>query len=152
MRTWTPDPDVRGRGWLLTVLLACALTASAHAASVEVRLIRASDELDKTDEPLVKLEPKLKKVFGYQHYKQLGFQKAPLKDKTPLRLDLGEGIVVFVTPTAVENKAHVMDFEMFSGRAALVKSTIRASRNRELLIRGPDVGSTLLIVSLVVVE
>ena len=137
---------------LIALLAGCLLTVSVHAASIEVRLIRASNDTEKSDEQLAKLEPKLKKVFGYQHYQQLGFQKTPLKNKEVRRLDLGEGIVVFVTPTSVEDKVHVMDFEMFSGRAALVKSTVRATRNRELLIRGPDVGSTLLIVSLVVVE
>jgi len=52
-----------------------------QAASIEARLIRASNTDDKPDEQLSKLEPKLKKVFGYRHYKQLGIQKAPLKEK-----------------------------------------------------------------------
>ena len=41
--------------------------------------------------------------------------------------------------------------EMYSGRAALVKSTIRVGRG-ELLVKGPDVGDTVLVVSLAVVE
>jgi hypothetical protein len=138
--------------WLVVALLGCVLCGNVHAASIEVRLIRASNETEKSDKELSKLEPKLKKVFGYQQYNQLGIQKSDLKDKHTLRLDLGEGIVVFVTPTAVEDKAHVLDFEMFSGRAALVKSTVRVPRGRAILIKGPDVGDTLLVVSLVVVE
>jgi hypothetical protein len=138
--------------WLVAVLLGCVLCGSTHAASIEVRLIRASNEAEKSDQELSKLEPKLKKVFGYQQYRQLGIQKAELKDKETLRLNLGEGIVVFVTPAEVENKVHTLDFEMFSGRAALVKSTVRVPRGRAMLIKGPDVGDTLLVVSLVVVE
>jgi hypothetical protein len=138
--------------WLVCVLLGLALSAGVQAASIEARLVRASNDAEKTDEQLTKLEPKLKRVFGYQHYRQLGIQKAPLKENERLRLDLGEGVVVFVTPKGEEKKAHVMDFEMYSGRAALVKSTVRAPRDREMFIKGPEVGSTLLIVSLVVVE
>jgi hypothetical protein len=137
---------------LVAVLLSCVLCGSIHAASIEVRLIRASNEAEKSDEELTKLEPKLKKVFGYQQYKQLGIQKAELKDRETLRLNLGEGIVVFVTPTTSENKAHVIDFEMYSGRAALIKSTVHVPHGRPMFIKGPDVGDTLLVVSLVVVN
>ena len=138
--------------WLVAILLVVALSAGVQAASIEARLIRASNEDEKPDEQLTKLEPKLKKVFGFQHYQQLGIQKAPLKDKEGLRLNLGEGIVVLITPKADEKKVRVMDFEMYSGRAALVKSTVRVRRDREMLIKGPGVGNTLLVVSFAVVE
>ena len=138
--------------WLVAILLVVALSAGVQAASIEARLIRASNEDEKSDEQLTKLEPKLKKVFGYQHYQQLGIQKAPLKDQESLRLNLGEGIVVLITPKAEEKKVRIMDFEMYSGRAALVKSTVRVRRDREMLIKGPGVGDTLLVVSFAVVE
>jgi hypothetical protein len=138
--------------WLIAVLLGAALSAGVQAASIEARLIRASNDDATPDEQLTKLEPKLKKVFGYQHYLQLGIQKALLKDKEPLRLNLGEGIVILISPKADEKKVRVMDFEMYSGKAALVKSTVRVPHSREMLIKGPGVGSTLLVVSLVVVE
>jgi hypothetical protein len=137
--------------WLVAALLGVVLTASVQAASIEVRLIRASNETDKPDEQLVVLEPKLKKVFGYRHYRQLGLQRGMFKENGKLRLDLGEGIVVFITPRATEKKGQMLDFEMYSGRAALVKSTVRVGRG-ELLVKGPDVGDTVLVVSLAVVE
>lgn len=138
--------------WIAAILLSVLLSASAKATTIEARLISASNDGEKTDEQLVKLEPKLKKVFGFQHYKQLGLQGAPLKDRETVRLDLGEGIVIFLTPTAVEKKSHVMDFEMYSGRAALIKTTIHIPRDREMFIKGPSVGNGLLVVAFVVVE
>lgn len=137
--------------WLVAALLGVVFTASVQAASIEVRLIRASNETDKPDEQLVALEPKLKKVFGYRHYRQLGLQRGMFKENGKLRLDLGEGIVVFITPRASEKKGQMMDFEMYSGRAALVKSTIRVGHG-ELLVKGPDVGDTVLVISLAMVE
>ncbi len=137
--------------WLVAALLGVVLSASAQAASIEVRLIRASNEADKPDEQLARLEPKLKKVFGYRHYRQLGLQQGSFKENGQLRLDLGEGIVVFVTPRAVDKKGRMVDFEMYSGRAALVKSSVRVGHG-ELLVKGPEVGNTVLVVSLAVVE
>ena len=137
--------------WLAVLLLGVVLSASVQAASIEARLIRASNETDKTDEQLTKLEPKLKKVFGYQRYQQLGLQRGTLKQDDRVRLDLGEGIVIFVTPRASEKKGQMMDFEMYSGWAALVKSSVRVGHG-ELLVKGPEVGNTLLVVSLAVVE
>ena len=138
--------------WLVAVLLGVTLSAGGQAPSIEARLIRASNDDEKPDKLLTKLEPKLKKVFGYQHYQQLGIQKAPLKDKETLRLNLGEGIVMLITPRADHKKIRIMDFEMYSGKAALVKSTVHVPHDCEMLIKGPAVGSTLLVVSFVVVE
>jgi hypothetical protein len=138
--------------WLAVILFVVTLNVSARAASIEARLIRASNEIEKPDEQLTKLEPKLRKVFGYRFYTQLGIKASELPDNERVRLDLGEGIVIFITPKAEEKKARIMDFEMYSGRAALVKSTIRVPRDHQMLIKGPEVGSALLIVSFVVVE
>ena len=101
--------------WLVALLLGIAVSATAQAASIEARLIRASNEGGKSDEQLNRLEPKLKKIFGYHHYELLGLQKVPLQEDSQVRLDLGEGIVIFVTPRAREKKGRMMDFEMYSG-------------------------------------
>ena len=137
--------------WLVAILLGLILSASVRAASIEARLIRASNETDKPDEQLTKLEPKLKKVFGYKHYQQLGLKGGPLKENEQLRLDLGDAIVILVTLRTPEKKGQMMDFEMYSGRAALVKSSVRVGHG-ELLVKGPEVGNTVLVVSLAVVE
>ncbi len=137
--------------WLIALLLGIAVSATAQAASIEARLIRASNEEGKSDEQLSRLEPKLKKIVGYHHYELLGLQKVPLQEDSQVRLDLGEGIVIFVTPRAREKKGRMMDFEMYSGRAALVKSSIRVGHG-ELLVKGPEVGSTVLVVALTLVE
>lgn len=137
---------------LLVILLAIGLACRAQAASLEARLIRASNETGEVDESLKHFQPKLKKVFGYQRYQQLGLKKAPLKEKDVLRLDLGEGIVLLVTPKASEKKNHTLDVEMYSGKAALVKSTVRIREGGDVFIKGPEVGSTLLVVALGVAE
>jgi hypothetical protein len=137
---------------LLVILLAIGLACRAQAASLEARLIRASNETGQVDESLKHFQPKLKKVFGCQRYQQLGLKKAPLKEKDVLRLDLGEGIVLLVTPKASEKKNYTLDVEMYSGKAALVKSTVRIREGGDVFIKGPEVGSTLLVVALGVAE
>ena len=137
---------------VLVALLAIGLAGSAQAASIEARLIRASNETGKIDEPLKHIQPKLKKVFGYQSYQQIGVQKAPLQEKGALRLNLGEGIVLLVSPKSLEKKKCMLDLEMYSGKAVLVKSTVRIAQGADVLIKGPEVGSALLILSLGVTE
>jgi hypothetical protein len=137
---------------LLVSLLVVVLAWNAQAASVTARLVRASNEDRKSDEALKDIQPKLKKIFGYQHYRQIGLQKAALKGNDTLRLNLGEGIVLLVTPKSVEKKNHTVDCEMYSGKTALMKSTMRIREGGDVLIKGPEVGSTLLIIALGIAE
>jgi hypothetical protein len=137
---------------LLVILLASGLVCNAQAASLGARLIRATNELGKTDDSLTRIQPKLKKVFGYKSYQQIGLQKTLLKEKDTLRLNLGEGIVLLVTPKATEKRNYTLDVEIYSGKAALVKSTVRIQEGSDVFIKGPEVGSTLLVVALSIVE
>lgn len=136
----------------LAILLTIGLACNAQGISLGARLIRATNETGKTDDSLTRIQPKLKKVFGYKSYQQIGLQKTLLKEKDVLRLDLGEGIVLLVTPTASEKKNYTLDVEMYSGKAALVKSTVHIHEGSDVFIKGPEVGSTLLVVALSVVE
>jgi hypothetical protein len=138
--------------WLSAALILLLFVPDSRAASIQARLIRASNEKEAQDERVKDLVPKLKPVFGYEHYKQLGFQKQPLKDKQKVTLDLGEGFFVFVTPKSVENKTHKLDVELVSGKAIVMKATLEVGEKKPLMIKGPEVGSTLMIVSLSVTD
>ena len=141
--------------WLITVLVALLLTAPMQAASIEARLIRATNKADDsqpTDAALKDIAPKLKKRFGFEHYHQLGSQRQPLDQKSTSRLDLGEGFVVFVTPKSVEKTAHELEVEWWSGRASLVKTVVKISEKCSVLIKGPEVGEDWIILALTVQE
>ena len=58
--------------WLGLILLVACLTGMAHAAQVQARLIRASNDEKLADDRLQALHPKLKKKFGYPYYQQMG--------------------------------------------------------------------------------
>lgn len=129
------------------------LAASAHADAVEARLIRASNEKTTADEALQDLNVKLKKVFGYQHYKQLGKEKKPLTGTDDVALNIGEGFTLFCHPKASTGKKHVLDVEMYSGKTLIVKQEkLSIAEKNVLFIRGPEVGSTVLIIALTVTE
>ena len=138
--------------------LACCLglllaVVNAHADAVEARLIRASNEKSAPDAAVQDLEVKLKKVFGYQHYQQLGRDKQNLKESDAIRLDIGEGFTLFCHPKASADKKHEMDVEMYSGKTLLVKQEkLAIHRKNVVFIKGPEVGSTVLIVALTVTE
>jgi hypothetical protein len=136
--------------WLLLLLLLCP--AVTNAAEVQARLVRASNDEKLADDRLQTLEPQLKKKFGYAYYRQLGEKQETLKPDKTNRLDLGEGFVVFVTPKSAEKKMHELDVEWTSGKASLVKSTVKISEGGHLFIKGPGVGNDWIVLALTVRE
>ncbi|MEI6084374.1 MAG: hypothetical protein WCS70_08745 [Verrucomicrobiota bacterium] len=139
--------------WLIGCLGMLLLTVSAQADAVEARLIRASNEKATPDAAVQDLTGKLKKVFGYQHYKQLGKEKKELKGTDVVGLNIGEGFTLFCHPKSSTGKKHEMDVEMYSGKTLIVKQEKLAIAEKNVLfIRGPEVGSTVLIVALTVTE
>lgn len=139
--------------WLIGCLGLLLLTVGADAGTVEARLIRASNEKSAPDEAVQDLTGKLKKVFGYHHYKQLGKEKKALKGLEVVGLNIGEGFTLFCHPLATAGKKHEMNVEMYSGKTLIVKQEKLAIAEKNVLfIRGPEVGSTVLIVALTVTE
>lgn len=133
---------------LTIIVTALFLALSAYAASLDATLIRASNEGKETDARLKDLEPKLKKVFGFQYYQQLGHQTESLRDNDRKLLNLGEGFTIFVTSKAVEKKRHTLELEWYSGKTLLVKSTAKLSEKEPLLIKGPAVGRDWIVLAL----
>jgi hypothetical protein len=136
---------------LLAILL-IGLAYGAQAASIEARLVRASNDKKAVDPSLKDIEPKLKKKFGYEYYQQLGVQQETLRENKTYRLNLGEGFVVFVTPKSTVKKIHEMDLEWTSGRASLVKSTVKISEGNHLFIKGPGVADDWILLVITIRE
>jgi transposase len=136
--------------WLFMLLLLAA--PAANAAQVQARLIRASNDEKLADARLESLHPKLKKKFGYPYYQQMGERLAALTTDTTTRLDLGEGFVVFVKPQSVDKKVHELEIEWTSGRASIVKSTVKIPEGRHLFIKGPGVANDWIVLALTVRE
>jgi hypothetical protein len=130
---------------LLVALLAIGLAGSVQAASIEARLIRASNDKAASDPGLKDIEPRLKKRFGYEYYRLLGVQQETLRENKTYRLNLGEGFVVFVTPKSTAQKMHEMDLEWTSGKASLVKTTVKIAEGNHLFIKGPGVGDDWIV-------
>lgn len=138
--------------WLSVTLAILLLATVSQAASIHVRLIRASNEQSAEDERLKDIEPKLKKKLGYKFYQQLGSQKASLDTDVNRRLDLGEGFVVFIRPKSVDKNVHEVEIEWTSGRASLLKTTLKITENRSVVIKGPGVGNDWIVLALTVLE
>jgi hypothetical protein len=138
--------------WLTFVVALIVCSIPMLAATIDARLIRASDDHEVNDSRLKQIEPKLKEKFGYKFYQQIGADQALLKQDTTNRLNLGEGFVLFVTPKSVTKKTHELDIEWTSGRASLVKSTVQISQGSHLFIKGPAVANDWIILALTVKE
>ncbi len=136
-------------------ILACTLwllAATSEAASVHVRLIRAANRSAPADQHLTDIAPKLKPVFGYDHYAQLGSKRAALQGDKTLKLYPGEGFTVFVTPKGHARNTHELEVALYSGKVSVTKATVKIAENNSVFIKGPEVGATLIIVALTVRE
>jgi hypothetical protein len=134
--------------WLILFLLLGV--ATAEATQVQARLIRASNDVKLADDRLQALQPQLKKKFGYPYYQQLGEKQEALKAGTTNRLNLGEGFVVFVTPKSQDKKANELEIEWTSGKASLVRSTVKIPNGGYLFIKGPGVANDWIVLALTV--
>ncbi|MCG3147790.1 MAG: hypothetical protein PCFJNLEI_01231 [Verrucomicrobiae bacterium] len=138
---------------LVYSLTALLLAGSTYGGNVEARLIRASNEKAAPEEAVQDIAGKLKKVFGFEHYRQLGKDQKAIKRADPISLNIGEGFTLFCHPKAAAGNQHELDVELYSGKTLLVKQEKLTMRHKNVVfIRGPEVGSTLLIVALTVTE
>lgn len=135
---------------LLTILLALLLAVGAEAATVHARLICASNDRNGHDASLADIEAALHKKLGYKFYRQLGAQRAEIVANKMLRLDLGEGFVVFVAGKGTEKEQQVLDLEWYSGKTLLLRSTVKIGPDRHLLVKGPDVGAESIALAVTV--
>ncbi len=138
--------------WLRWVGVGLFLAANVHAASIRAYLIRASNDQQVTNAPPADLVLLLKKQFGYQHYYLLGMPQETQVGNTSQRLNLGEGFVLFVTPKGEKQGRQELEVEWTSGRASLMKSTVRIKQNKYLLVKGPGVGSDWIVLAVTGVE
>ena len=139
-------------GWFPFTVSLVLLASNLQAAQVQARLIRASNDEKLADARLKSIQPQLKKRFGYPYYQQMGAKEEALGADTIHRLDVGEGFVVFIKPKAVEKKIHELDLEWTSGRASLVKTTVKIPEGSNLFIRGPGVANDWIVLALTVHE
>lgn len=138
--------------WLAILLSLLMMTPVAQAASAQARLVRASMKDGATDQKLKDIEPKLREVFGYKRYTLLGQNQDTLQTGKQLKLCPDEGFTVFVTESSVKNKIHKMELEVYSGKASLVKNTMKIAEKNSVFIKGPEVGSELIVIVLTVLE
>lgn len=140
---------MRSLGLILIVLL---FTTATYSADIQARLIRATNDEKLADARLKPLHSQLKKKFGYPYYEQMGEKQEALKADTVNRLELGEGFVLLVTPKSANKKVHELEIEWTSGKASLVKSTVKIPEGGQLFIKGPGVANDWILLALTVHE
>jgi hypothetical protein len=139
------------RPLFFALVFACSAWA-ALAGNITGRLVRAENTNAPPDRAVQDIAEKLRKVFGYTHYEQLGHDTRPFQAGQKVKLDLGEGFTVFCHPKGINRDGkYEMDVELYSGKTLIVKPERLAIRpGKYVLVRGPEVGATIFIVALTV--
>ena len=128
----------------LVILLSLGILAgSASADSLQVRLIRATNAPDGEDPAVRDLRPELDKKFGFRRYEVISTRTQKLRAGQAVRIDLGEGFVVFATGRPGQPPR--ADIEWYAGKVSLVKAQGVQGR---VLIKGPAVGAEWIILAL----
>ncbi len=143
--------------WILFsfVLLSLAAQAPVVAAApptLITRLVQASDELEKSDPALDDLYKPLKKVVGFERYEQLQRRVTVLKPNTPVRAKLGKDFRVEATYFEKTDKGHRIKIHWASGKTVIASESQILRAGQPLLIKGPEVGKTWIILAVEVRE
>jgi hypothetical protein len=134
---------------ILAIGLAFLVAASSEAASVQARLIRASNVTPPaTDASLKDIQGKLKEQFGYNSYRRLGAKKQTIKSNDKLSFDLGNDFSLLVVPKNADAKQRELEIEWYSGKTLLVRSSIKVLHNGHVFINGPQVGEDLIVLAI----
>jgi hypothetical protein len=127
-------------------------TADPTAPVLVTRLVEASNELAESDPHLKGLYASLKKVFGYDRYRQLAHRATRLKPGQPVTIDLGKDFQLVATYREKQKHRHHVVVAWRSGKTLISRQTIKSPANKSIFIKGPEVGKTWIILALTVRE
>ena len=147
-----PDPAVRAVRWVAALLLLALVPsmAAAEQATLKAVMILASDEPSSPDRRLASIEPKLRKVFRYAHYRHMG--EGSLAVSLPGRgtIQLGGGYALDVSAAAVDGGRIQAQVTWRKGGTKLLSTSAKVQRNSPTVLGGASQGKGKLIVTLVV--
>lgn len=149
---WRPDPAVRAARWLAAGLLVALVPSMAAAEQVTLKavMILASDEPSPPDGRLASIEPKLRQVFRYASYRQMGEGSLAVALPGKGTIQLGGGYALDVDAAALEGGRIRTQVTWRKGGARLLSTSAKVQRNSPTVLGGASQGKGKLIVTLVV--
>ena len=147
-----PDPAHCGARWLAAVLLVALVPsmAAAEQATLKAVMILASDEPSSPDPRLSSIEPKLRRVFRYPHYRHMGEGSLVVSLPGKGTIQLGGGYALDVDAAGLEGGRIRAQVTWRKGGTKLLSTSAKVQRNSPTVLGGASQGKGKLIVTLVV--
>ena len=134
--------------WLTILGMLLGVTVATQAATIKAHLIRASNDRPPEDQRLKELDSKLRKVFGFAYYQELGYREQSFQDKPSAELNLGRGFVLYAKPRAIQDGVQEIEVEWYSGRVAISKQSLKLPARQFVFIKGPEIGKEWIVLAL----
>ncbi|MDA0322736.1 MAG: hypothetical protein O2923_08485 [Verrucomicrobia bacterium] len=137
--------------WIIAILLLANVSSVfADDASVSATMIRASNEDKPSDNRLKKIEPKLRKIFGFKTYQQSGSGSGRCSVPGETTLSLGGKFKLTAKIEDAGDKKLRVHIRWTEGKKAMIDTTMVRRRGDPIILGGPKQDDATLIVSLTV--
>ena len=127
----------------------CAMPAEARALiTFKAVMIHASNEPAPLDRRLENIEYKLRRVFGFEHYKHVGGGNASVALPGETVIQLGGGHSLSIVASAGSKGKIKAQVTWKKGGAVLLRTSTNLRRGSPTVLGGPGQGKGKLIVTL----
>ena len=138
------------RRWAALAVAALVLVvgAPAHALSVQITTVRATDR-GPSDAQLIELRPRLRRLVGYRSYRVVQEERRRCEWKSPEAFTIRGGRELRIVPIAMRDQTVVMQIQLREGARALVDTDVRLQNGGVMLFdMGQDGHDRALLIML----
>ncbi len=123
-----------------------AASAYGQPASVEAMLIHASDRPAPLDIRMEKVEYRLRRIFGFEHYRFMGKTSAIIHPPAQVRLEIHEDYVLHINATSSNDRVRAQ-VRWMQDRESLLSTSVAQRRGIPVILGGPPhEGGTLILI------
>ena len=143
---FNPGRTLRGAWFALALGLWAAGSAYGQTVTVEAMLIHASDRPAALDTRLDRVEFRLRRIFGFEHYGFMGEKRSVVTLPSQSRLDLGHGYTLRLNTASRDGRVQA-EIEWFRGDERLLRTSVTQRRGVPSILGGPphDEGTLILV-------
>ncbi len=135
----------------VSLLLICMATVAEGANTVWSGLVMATNAPEPTPIPaeLDRFESTLKRLFGYNQFQVIGQSQQKLETGDEDWRATSKYFSLHVNSTPAAKSAYRLNLQLFQEQKLLLAMQANLSKNRPIIVRGPQVGEGQLVLLLV---
>jgi hypothetical protein len=133
--------------WALLLIGFAPDWAHAQTVNLEAMLIHASNQSAAPDGRVSRVEPQLRRVFQFSHYRQIGSTRQTLGLPSQNRINLGHGYTLNLNTSDQGGRVRA-EVEWYQGGTRLLSTSVTQQRGVPAILGGPPYQEGTLILIL----